>query len=123
MLSVAAVIIALLGLTHSVLGERFIISRLLRRDDLPKVFGSSSFTKNTLRYCWHITTVMALGMAYLMIQIEQGDAGAALARTLGVAMLASGVLAIVVTKGRHLSWVGLIMAGVICLRYAGLIAF
>lgn len=120
MLYAAAAIIVLLGLAHSALGERFIITRLLRRDDLPKVLGSSEFTKHTLRYCWHLTTVMALGMAYLLIQIEQGDVHAALVRTLAVTLIVSAVLAIVVTRARHLSWVGLIMAAVICFRYAGL---
>jgi len=121
MLYAAAAIIVLLGLAHSALGERFIITRLLRRDDLPKVLGSSEFTKHTLRYCWHLTTVMAIGMAYLLIQIEQGDVYTALVRTLAITLVVCGAMAIVITRARHLSWIGLILAGVICFRYSGLV--
>jgi hypothetical protein len=119
MLTAAAVILCLLAIAHSALGERFIISRLLRRNDLPKIFGSASFTAQTLRYCWHLTSVMGFGIAYLLIQIGHGDPAAALVRTLAVTMFLSAALAIVVTRGRHLSWVGFIMAGVICIRHVG----
>lgn len=119
MLTAAAVILCLLAVAHSLLGERFIISRLLRRNDLPKVFGSASFTAQTLRYCWHLTTVMGLGIAFLLIQLGNGDTTAALVRTLAVTMFIATALAIIVTRGRHLSWVGLLMAGIMCVRYAG----
>lgn len=36
-LYIAAVLIFVLGLAHSVLGERFILARLFRRDNLPKL--------------------------------------------------------------------------------------
>lgn len=120
MLNAAAAILCLLAIAHSVLGERFIITRLLRRDEVPKLFGSNVFTKQTIRYCWHLTTVIGLGMAYLLVQIGDGQNEAALVRTLAVTMFASSILAVVVTRGRHLSWVGFVMAGVICIRYAGM---
>lgn len=119
MLNAAAAILCLLAIAHSLLGERFIISRLLRRNDLPKIFGSTSFTAQTLRYCWHLTTVIGLGMAFLLIQLGNGDPTAALVRTLAATMFVSAALAVVVTRGRHLSWVGFLMAGMICVRHAG----
>ncbi|QYF92302.1 hypothetical protein KY495_16260 [Massilia sp. PAMC28688] len=120
MLNAAAVILCLLAIAHSVLGERYIITRLLRRDEVPKLFGSNVFTKQTLRYCWHLTTVLGLGMALLLVQIENGQGTPAVVQTLAVTLLAASVLAIVVTRARHLSWVGFVMAGVICIRYAGM---
>lgn len=119
MLTAAAAIFVLLAVAHSLLGERFIISRLLRRGDLPKIFGSASFTGQTLRYCWHLTSVLGLGMAYLLIQLGQGDPAVALVRTLAVTAFVGTAMAIVITRGRHLSWVGFLMAGIICVRYAG----
>ncbi len=53
----AAFLSVALGIAHSVLGERYILTRLFRRADLPKLFGSSEFTVRTLRFAWHITTV------------------------------------------------------------------
>ena len=123
MLNAAAGILVVLALAHSLLGERFIISRVLKRDGLPKLFGSDAFTKQTLRYCWHLTTIIGLGIAFLLIQLGEGAPAVALVRTLAFTMLLAAVLAVVVTRGRHLSWVGFLMAGVICFRYAGLPAF
>ncbi len=123
MLSAAAAIVCLLALAHSVLGERFLIRRLLRRDDLPRLLGSTEFTRNTLRYCWHLTTVIALGLAFLLVQIGAGATAQALVQTLAFTLLLAAALALVVTRARHLSWVGLLMAGVICIRHAGMPTF
>jgi hypothetical protein len=50
-LQLAAVLAFLLGLGHSVLGERWIIGRLAQREDaLPRLFGGTTFTLRTLRF-------------------------------------------------------------------------
>ena len=41
LLQFAAILSFLLGLAHSYLGERYILTRLFRRDNLPAIFGSS----------------------------------------------------------------------------------
>ena len=61
----AVVLITLLGVAHSVLGERYILVRLFRRTDLPKVLGSEEFTKRTLQFAWHLTSIAWWGMAAL----------------------------------------------------------
>jgi hypothetical protein len=63
MLVAAAVLMFLLGLAHSVLGERYLLIRLFRRPDLPTLFGGTAFTTQTLRFAWHLTTVIAWGLA------------------------------------------------------------
>ena len=40
----AAFLAICLGIAHSYLGERYILSRLFRRADLPKLFGGTEFT-------------------------------------------------------------------------------
>lgn len=60
-LLMAALLAFGLGLAHSVLGERYILRRLLRRPDLPALFGSDDFTKRTLRFAWHLTTSRVVG--------------------------------------------------------------
>ena len=115
-LLIAAVLILLLGLVHSLLGERYILVRLFRRDNLPRLFGSDLFTKRTLRFAWHLTTVVWLGIAALLVQLASGrplgapDIGAALAITAG----ASGLVALVGSRGRHPAWiVFLVVAGLV----------
>ena len=113
MLPAAAGLIFLLGLAHSFLGERYLLIRLFRRQDLPKLFGGTAFTTRTLRFAWHLTTVIAWGLAVVLLQLEQlpADAGRAIARTLGVTLLIAGLLPLTFTRGRHLAWVVLFVAG------------
>src|SRR3990170_5805876 len=66
-LYVAAFLIAGVSLAHSYLGERYILIRLFRRNDLPKLFGSSEFTVRTLRFAWHITSIAWLGLAAILL--------------------------------------------------------
>lgn len=111
-LHAAAVLVFILGLAHSVLGERFILVRLFRRDDLPKLFGSAEFTTRTLRFAWHITTIAWWGIAVLLWRAASGDLSRESVLTvLGYTMILSGVLPLVITRGQHLSWVVLFLAG------------
>ena len=49
-LYVAAFLIVAVGIAHSYLGERYILIRLFRRENLPELFGSAGFTIRTLRF-------------------------------------------------------------------------
>jgi hypothetical protein len=51
---IAAGLAVLLGVAHSYLGERYILVRLFKRSDLPKLFGGQEFTRHTLRFAWHL---------------------------------------------------------------------
>lgn len=117
MLQIAAVLVTLLGLAHSVLGERYILTRLFRRE-LPPLFGGVTFTRNTLRFAWHLTTVLALGMGVLLLQLDGNSSPGTLLGTLGWTFLVAGVLPLVYTRGRHLAWVVLFAVGGLCLAAA-----
>ena len=117
MLYIAATLIALLGFTHSVLGERYILIRLFR-GDLPTLFGGTEFTRRTLRFAWHFTTVLALGISALLVQIAGSASAQTLANVVGYTLLIAGLLPLVHTRGRHLSWVVLFTAGALCLAWA-----
>lgn len=119
MLFVAAAIIVVLALAHSYLGERYLLIRLFRRSEhLPPLLGGTDFTKNTLRFIWHLVSVMALGFALLLVQIAGHASLAAITSMIGAALVVSGILPLVFTRGRHLSWVGMFAAGALCLAWA-----
>lgn len=118
-LYVAASLAAALGLFHSVLGERYILVRLFRREDLPKLFGGVEFTIRTLRFAWHLTTIAVWGFAALLVLLAGGSASAAnVAAAIGVTFLACGVLTLILSRARHLAWVVLLAIGSVAL-YAG----
>jgi hypothetical protein len=101
----AAALVFALGLAHSLLGERYILIRLFRRADLPQMFGSDVFTKRTLRFAWHLTTVVWWGIAWLLWRMS----GSALtvpevATTIVWVSALSGLIALVASRGQHLSW-------------------
>jgi hypothetical protein len=69
LLSAAALLCMLIGVAHSYLGEKYILIRLFRRDNLPKLLGSDWFTKRTLRFAWHLTSIAWWGFAALLFTI------------------------------------------------------
>ncbi|MBC6943646.1 MAG: hypothetical protein DWB45_13120 [Xanthomonadales bacterium] len=119
LLHLAAWLAVALGAAHSLLGERYILIRLFRRDNLPQLFGSTWFTIRTLRFAWHLTTVAWCGFAVLLVQLGQGALTASSAATvIGCSFLASGVLPLVMTRGRHVAWLVLFIIGAIALARA-----
>jgi hypothetical protein len=112
-LLVAAAAIGVLGLVHSILGERYILVRLFRRADLPRLFGSDVFTRRTLRFAWHLTTVVWFGVAAICVlaarpaHLGVGELGAVLAIT----SLASAIVSLVGSRGRHPAWAVFLLVG------------
>lgn len=120
MLYAAAILIAALAVAHSVLGERCILIRLFRRGDLPRLFGGTEFTQRTLRFAWHITSVTWAGLAALLWQLGRGALTPhATAQIVGITALACGVLPLLFTRGRHLSWVIFFAVGALALCWSG----
>lgn len=119
-LDIAAGLIFALGAAHSYLGEHHLLSRLLRRDNLPKLLGGTDFTKQTLRFAWHVTTVTWWGFAILLLQAERGELSATTAvRVIGWTAIASALLPLVFTRGRHLSWIVMLAIGALALSWRG----
>lgn len=112
LLYLAAFLAVALGVAHSVLGERFILMRLFRRKDLPKLFGSAEFTIRTLRFAWHITTVAWIGFGVLLLHLGRGDLSRSdTLHIIAATCVASGLLPLVITRGKHLSWLVLFVIG------------
>lgn len=119
LLYLAATLAVALGVAHSFLGERYILARLFRRGDLPKLFGSSEFTTRTLRFAWHITTVAWFGFAALLVHAGRVDLTVSgMLHIIGLTFVASGFLPLLLTRGKHLSWLVLFIVGGIALWVA-----
>jgi hypothetical protein len=93
-----------LGLGHSYLGERYILVRLFRRVDLPRLFGSDLFTRRTLRFAWHLTSVAWWGLGAVLLLTAGGASKAAIGGAIAATFGASGLVTLVGSRGRHLAW-------------------
>ena len=107
-LAIAMVVIVGTAAAHSYLGERFILIRLFRRADLPHLFGSDVFTKLTLRFAWHLTSVAWLGLAGVLWALGRGSLGDGI-RVVSIAFLLSGIITLVASRGRHLAWIAFLV--------------
>lgn len=115
-LQIAAILAFLIGAAHSVLGERYILTRLFRRDNLPMLFGGTQFTTRTLRFAWHLTTVALWGFAVLLWQGSSGSIEQnTVLRTVGWTFLVSSFFPLIMTRGKHLAWIVFFAVGAIAL--------
>ena len=105
LLYVSAGITVFIAATHSYLGEKRILPRLiagvgtlLRRD--PKLMGS------ILRWAWHLTSLAWFALALLLVSFTRIPADT---RALPVAIITaclalSGLVCLVTTRGKHVAW-------------------
>jgi hypothetical protein len=105
-----------LGLAHSILGERYILIRLFRRSDLPKLFGGTEFTQRTLRFAWHLTSVMWIGAGAIFF-LMAGDrvSTASIAGVFAVVFLIHAVVTLLTSRGRHFAWPLFLVVGLVAL--------
>jgi len=114
MLFLAIVLTVAIGIAHSYLGEKYILIRLFRQP-LPKLFGSDDFTKRTLRFAWHITTIAWFGFATILLQLYLGYfSKSALLIAIGSTFTISSLVALFASGGKHYSWVVFIAISTIC---------
>jgi hypothetical protein len=120
-LTAAAALIVGVGAAHSYLGERYILIRLFRRSDLPKLFGGDLFTRRTLRFAWHLTTVVWWGVAALLAAAARSNGTAVTTGAIGgivaATSLASAAVTLVLSRGRHPAWLAFLV--IAALSWAG----
>lgn len=115
----AAALLVLIGLIHTVLGEILIFRRLRTRGVVPTNGGDILKERNVriLWATWHLVTVLGFLVAVVIVQlvqipVEASTRGFLVVSLIG-AMLASSLLVLVGTRGRHPGWVGLLAVGLL----------
>lgn len=106
MLLTGSFLLFFIGFVHSYLGEKYILIRLFRRDNLPELLGSDWFTKRVIRFAWHLTTLAWWGFAVILYLLSQPSQNlrAEILMTITVVFAISGVVSLVLSRGKHLSW-------------------
>jgi hypothetical protein len=105
LLIIAALLTFVVGIAHSLLGEKYLLMRLFRRQDLPKLAGSTTFTVRTLRFAWHITTVAWWGFAAMLWLAAHDELTQEHAlHLLAITMLVTSTMILIASRGKHLAW-------------------
>ena len=116
---IAAFLTFAVGVVHSILGERYILVRLFRRNDLPRLFGGTAFTIRTLRFAWHLTTVAWWGFAAILVLLARLSVSLhSLSLVLAATFLLTGAITLIVSRGQHLAWPIFLFIGGVCLYAA-----
>ena len=107
MLIIGALLLILIGFVHSFMGEKYILIRLFRNNNLPKLLGGDWFTKRVLRFAWHLTTLAWWGFAAILylLSVPSENIRSEILLTITVVFALSGVVSLSFTRGKHLSWV------------------
>jgi hypothetical protein len=88
------------ALAHSVLGGKFLLQRLLQRE-LPSLSGSDVFTKQLLRFTYHLTSVTWIGLEAILVSSPSHDTF----RWIGLVFAVSTLFPLWGTRGKHLAWI------------------
>ncbi len=122
LLYVAAFLLVSIGIIHSVLGERFVLRRLARLDNLPRlVLGGQEMMVPLLRFAWHITTIAWFGFAAIVALMAHGSlSNVSAAWVVAATFLLCGVISVIASRGRHYSWIIFLVVGLIALYEAAI---
>ena len=110
----AAVLAFVVGLVHSVLGERLIFRRL-RTGQVVPTNGGTVLREAHVRILWaswHVLTVFGWGIAavlsWLAFRALPDGQAAFIEQTIAISMLCGAVLVFIGTRAKHPGWVGLL---------------
>ena len=103
-----------IGLVHSVLGESLIFRRMRASGFIPTNGGQVLREPHVriLWASWHVVTVLGWCLAALLLCLALPTSSAMaqlpVAHAISGSMLASSILVLVGTRGKHLGWLGLL---------------
>lgn len=115
----AAVLLSIVGLVHSVLGEILIFRRMRDAGIIPANGGDILHESNVriLWASWHLISIFGWGVAAILVFVSlaplmQGE-HYRIAVTIAIVTFVSAILVCVATKGKHPGWIGLLGVAVL----------
>jgi hypothetical protein len=116
-LLISGILAILLSVAHSIIGEVLILIPMQKSEGIPAVRGSIRTTKRTLRFTWHITSVLGVGIAFLLFHYAKFAAPTPdhvyVLRVLSLTFFASFVVSIVGSRARHPSWMVFLIVSIL----------
>jgi len=127
-LLIAAAVLFLIGILHSVVAEWKGERRLVWRITQLTLFDSNDekdlLARRIVRLAWHLTSLVWCGCAVVLAYIafvEASESIIAVVRILSVVFLLHSVLSLAIARGRHASWLGFLIVSVF--SYLGTMTF
>jgi hypothetical protein len=119
----AALIAFILGIVHSYMGEKYLVSPILRSEHLISALtGSVGLKKVALRVCWHFATIAMWGTAATLVFLSSSPlsrTSLVVARIVSLTFAAYTIL-VFLTPGlrlihlrRHLAWAAFLAIAVL----------
>ena len=116
---IAGVLTIIVGAIHSVMGEIFIFRQMRVRGIIP-TNGAPLLKERHVRILWaswHVVTVFGWGFAAVMMRLafptDNISFQTFVKHAIIASMLASALLVLIGTKGRHPGWLGLAAVAVL----------
>ena len=107
-LLMAAMLTIFIGFVHSWLGEKRLIGPLLAPDQRRGMLAHSRFSRQVLRFAWHLTTISWYGFAAILVYLA-GLPVENFAETvmiiIAVTFVILGTVTLATSGGRHLAWI------------------
>lgn len=118
MLTAVAILLILISVFHSIVGERLILQPINKADNLPKIWGSRQATFRTIEATWHLVSVLWLGLAahLLMMQFYPQCTTKSFLIIFGLIFGFLTIVPLVWSVGKHKSW---LVFGLICILLLG----
>ena len=113
-LIIGSITMTVLAILHSYAGEIRLLRPLLQGNDLPTLNDSIDYTKVILRWAWHLTSLAWFGFGAIflgLMQVAPDERRLPLLILTGILAL-SGVIVLIVTRGRHPAWIFFLIAAV-----------
>ena len=106
-LMVGGLLSALIGIVHSVLGEKLVLRPLFERGEVPKLLGSTAFAHRTLRFTWHLTTVLLVGIGAVVVDLSRlppDSTSTCVLQVLTATFAVCSLVSLVGARSKHFSW-------------------
>ncbi len=111
----AGIISLIMAIIHSLMGEKYFLPRLYK-PVLPFHLGTEIFINRTLRTAWHFVSLSWIGGGAALIYLSMSPHTplfTGFVWIVGGWYLASALLSLLLSRGRHFSWVVLFAIGIL----------
>jgi hypothetical protein len=101
---IAAVVLFLLGIAHSVFGEKLLLLPMAREESV-HLFKEKPYMISVMRFAWHITSIAWWGMALIITDLARiGNTTPFSVHALAGTFAATGIIILGFSRGRHPAW-------------------